>query len=73
LGFVDEGINHGEYSGLPSMERTFEYAKTLINLMTREKEPGGKIFIIGGSIANSTDVAATNTGLIKPSMPIKMF
>ena len=33
--------------------------------MTKEKDPNGKIFIIGGSIANFTDVAATFAGLIK--------
>ena len=33
--------------------------------MTREKDPRGKIFIIGGGIANFTDVAATFKGLIR--------
>jgi ATP citrate (pro-S)-lyase len=65
LGFAHELANYGEYSGAPSTEHTFEYAKTLIGLMTREKHPEGKIFIIGGSIANFTDVAATFSGLIK--------
>lgn len=65
LGFGHELANYGEYSGAPSTEHTFEYAKTLISLMTREKDPRGKIFIIGGGIANFTDVAATFTGLIK--------
>ena len=65
LGFGKELANYGEYSGAPSTEHTYEYAKTLIGLMTREKDPNGKIFIIGGGIANFTDVAATFTGLIK--------
>lgn len=65
LGFGHELANYGEYSGAPSTEHTYEYAKTLISLMTREKDPRGKIFIIGGGIANFTDVAATFTGLIK--------
>jgi ATP citrate (pro-S)-lyase len=65
LGFAGELANYGEYSGAPSTEHTFEYAKTLIGLMTKEKDPNGKIFIIGGSIANFTDVAATFAGLIK--------
>lgn len=65
LGFAHELANYGEYSGAPSTEHTFEYAKTLIGLMTRERDPQGKIFIIGGSIANFTDVAATFSGLIK--------
>ncbi len=68
LGFAHEIANYGEYSGAPSTEHTFEYAKTLIGLMTKEKHDpteDGKIFIIGGSIANFTDVAATFAGLIK--------
>jgi ATP citrate (pro-S)-lyase len=65
LGYGQELANYGEYSGAPSTEATFDYAKTLIGLMCREKDPRGKIFIIGGGIANFTDVAATFTGLIR--------
>lgn len=65
LGFGHELANYGEYSGAPSTEHTFEYAKTLIGLMTKIRDPRGKILIIGGGIANFTDVAATFTGLIK--------
>jgi ATP citrate (pro-S)-lyase len=65
LGFGQELANYGEYSGAPSTEHTYEYAKTIISLMTSEKHPQGKILLIGGGIANFTDVAATFTGLIK--------
>mmetsp|Transcript_1642 Transcript_1642/g.1733 ORF Transcript_1642/g.1733 Transcript_1642/m.1733 type:complete len:1088 (-) Transcript_1642:533-3796(-) len=65
LGFGKELANYGEYSGAPSPEFTFEYAKTIIQLMTKDKDPAGKILIIGGGIANFTDVAATFTGLVK--------
>lgn len=68
LGYSHELANYGEYSGAPSTEHTFEYAKTLIGLMTKGKhdpKEDGKIFIIGGSIANFTDIAATFAGLIK--------
>jgi succinyl-CoA synthetase beta subunit len=65
LGFGKELANYGEYSGAPSTEHTFEYAKTIISLMTRERDERGKILLIGGGIANFTDVAATFTGLIK--------
>ncbi|GAX13952.1 citryl-CoA lyase [Fistulifera solaris] len=65
LGYGNEIANYGEYSGAPSTDHTYEYAKTLIGLMTKEKDPRGKIFLIGGGIANFTDVAATFTGLIK--------
>jgi ATP citrate (pro-S)-lyase len=57
--------NYGEYSGAPSTEHTFLYARTILQLMTKERDVKGKILIIGGGIANFTDVAATFTGVIK--------
>jgi ATP-citrate lyase beta-subunit len=65
LGFKDELANYGEYSGNPSTDETYQYAKTILDLMTREKNPKGKILLIGGGIANFTDVAKTFTGIIK--------
>jgi ATP-citrate lyase beta-subunit len=65
LGFKDELANYGEYSGNPSTDETYQYAKTILELMTREKNPRGKILLIGGGIANFTDVAKTFTGIIK--------
>lgn len=67
LGYGDELANYGEYSGDPSTELTYEYAKTLLDLMTRETDPQGrpKILLIGGGIANFTDVAKTFTGIIQ--------
>jgi ATP-citrate lyase beta-subunit len=65
LGFKDELANYGEYSGNPSTDETYQYAKTVIDLMTREKDPRGKILLIGGGIANFTDVAKTFTGIIE--------
>merc|ERR1719253_2046211 len=64
-GWGHELANYGEYSGAPSTEETYVYAKTLFGLMMRYKHPDGKFLIIGGGIANFTDVAATFTGLIK--------
>jgi ATP citrate (pro-S)-lyase len=64
-GWGHELANYGEYSGAPSTEETYLYAKTILNLMLRYKHPEGKFLIIGGGIANFTDVAATFTGLIK--------
>jgi ATP-citrate lyase beta-subunit len=65
LGFSKELANYGEYSGDPSTEDTYQYAKTILDLMTRKKDPRGKILIIGGGIANFTDVAKTFKGIIK--------
>ncbi|MHA1728548.1 MAG: ATP citrate lyase citrate-binding domain-containing protein [Promethearchaeota archaeon] len=64
-GHGKELANYGEYSGNPSLDETYEYAKTILDLMTREKHPDGKILIIGGGIANFTDVAKTFQGIIK--------
>ncbi|XP_069607885.1 ATP-citrate synthase isoform X2 [Ranitomeya imitator] len=65
LGGVDELANYGEYSGAPSEQQTYDYAKTILSLMTREKHLDGKILIIGGSIANFTNVAATFKGIVR--------
>jgi ATP citrate (pro-S)-lyase len=65
LGYMCELANYGEYSGDPSEEFTYLYAKTIIELMTRKPNPKGKLLIIGGGIANFTDVAATFKGIIK--------
>lgn len=72
LGFRDELANYGEYSGDPSTEFTYEYAKTILELMTKEKAPKGqpKFLIVGGGIANFTDVAKTFTGI---TMAIKEY
>ena len=57
-GFAHEIANYGEYSGAPSESQTYEYAKTILDLMTRgPKNPEGKILFIGGGIANFTNVA----------------
>ncbi|KYK36427.1 MAG: ATPase [Theionarchaea archaeon DG-70] len=65
LGFGSELANYGEYSGNPTTDETYQYAKTILDLMTREKDPRGKVLIIGGGIANFTDVAKTFTGIIQ--------
>lgn len=67
LGFSGELANYGEYSGNPTTELTYEYTKTVLDLMTREKDSKGKpkFLIVGGGIANFTDVAKTFTGIIQ--------
>ena len=39
---MNELANYGEYSGAPSEQQTYDYAKTILSLMTREKHPEGK-------------------------------
>ncbi|MBI5001292.1 MAG: ATPase [Euryarchaeota archaeon] len=65
LGYMSEMANYGEYSGDPNEEFTYKYAKTILDLMTREKDPRGKVLIIGGGIANFTDVANTFKGIVR--------
>ncbi len=67
LAGIDDLANYGEYSGGPTTGETKFYAETLFDLMTREKDAQGrdKILIIGGAIANFTDVAKTFTGIIQ--------
>ena len=67
LGYAKELACYGEYSGNPTTELTNEYAKTLLDLMTRTPDRDGrpKFLLIGGGIANFTDVAKTFTGIIQ--------
>jgi len=64
-GYGHELANYGEYSGAPSTEETYLYAKTLLGLVTRYKRDEPKYLFVGGGIANFTDVNATFSGLIK--------
>ncbi len=67
LAGINDLANYGEYSGGPTTGETKFYAETILDLMTREKDPSGrgKVLIIGGAIANFTDVAKTFTGIIQ--------
>ncbi len=65
LGYMKEMANYGEYSGDPNEEFTYLYAKTILDLMTRKKNPKGKFLLIGGGIANFTDVANTFKGIVR--------
>ncbi|KAI7847714.1 citrate synthase-like protein [Circinella umbellata] len=66
LGYADELANYGEYSGAPTETQTYEYAKTILDLMTRGAvHPDGKTLFIGGGIANFTNVATTFKGIIR--------
>ncbi len=63
LGYMNELGMYGEYSGNPNEELTYEYAATVMDLMTRSGE--GKALLVGGGIANFTDVAKTFRGIIR--------
>jgi ATP-citrate lyase beta-subunit len=66
-GGVEDLANYGEYSGGPTTDETRFYTETVLDLMTREKDSKNrdKLLIIGGAIANFTDVAKTFTGIIQ--------
>jgi ATP-citrate lyase beta-subunit len=63
MGFAKEMANYGEYSGDPNTEETYYYTRTILDLMTRHKDSRGKVLLIGGAIANFTDVAKTFKGV----------
>jgi len=67
LGLEKELANYGEYSGDPNTEDTYEYTKVVLDLMTREEDPAKKpkFLLVGGGIANFTDVAETFKGIIR--------
>ncbi|KAG5513878.1 hypothetical protein PMAC_000500 [Pneumocystis sp. 'macacae'] len=65
-GYAAELANYGEYSGAPTETQTYEYARTIFDLMTRGPlHPDGKYLFIGGGIANFTNVSSTFKGVIR--------
>ncbi len=56
--------NYGEYSGNPTEEETYIYTKNLLSLLLKSKAPR-KVLIVGGGVANFTDVRITFKGIIR--------
>lgn len=63
-GYGKEVANYAEYSGNPTTNETYEYAKVFFRAMFKSKNKP-KILILGGGIANFTDVSKTFDGIIK--------
>lgn len=63
LGFGDELGNYAEYSGNPKKQETYLFARTLLNLVTRDPDGRRRALLCGGGVANFSDVAATFAGL----------
>lgn len=63
LGLGKELGNYGEYSGNPNREETMHYTTQLLELLLASKARH-KVLIIGGGVANFTDVRATFAGVI---------
>jgi hypothetical protein len=47
------------------MQETYLYAKTLLDVATSNPGNGRRALLVGGGIANFTDVAATFKGIIQ--------
>eukprot|EP01025_Chloroclados_australasicus_P012966 TRINITY_DN16198_c2_g1_i1.p2 TRINITY_DN16198_c2_g1~~TRINITY_DN16198_c2_g1_i1.p2 ORF type:complete len:449 (-),score=77.29 TRINITY_DN16198_c2_g1_i1:310-1581(-) len=65
LGMAHELGNYAEYSGGPNTQETYQFARTLLDCATAETDGRGKALLVGGGIANFTDVAATFKGIIQ--------
>jgi ATP citrate (pro-S)-lyase len=65
LGFAHELGNYAEYSGAPNTQETYQYAKTLLQCATAAPDGRPRALVVGGGIANFTDVAATFKGIIR--------
>ena len=69
-GFGKELANYGEYSGNPNEEETFIYTKNLLSLLLKSKAPK-KVLIIGGGVANFTDIRITFNGILRALDEVK--
>lgn len=54
--------NYGEYSGGPTREETYLYAKEVLSLLLASKAPK-KALVIAGGVANFTDIKVTFAGI----------
>nr|AZI76137.1 ACL alpha2 [Vaccinium corymbosum] len=65
LGFASELGNYAEYSGAPNEDEVLQYARVVIECATANPDGRQRALVIGGGIANFTDVAATFNGIIR--------
>ncbi|KAF3615156.1 ATP-citrate synthase alpha chain protein 2 [Capsicum annuum] len=65
LGYASELGNYAEYSGAPNEEEVLQYARVVIDCTTANPDGRKRALVIGGGIANFTDVAATFSGIIR--------
>lgn len=63
-GYGEQLANYGEYSGNPTEEETYIYTSAVLETVLRSNAPK-KAMLIGGAVANFTDVAKTFAGIIK--------
>ncbi|KAG5000357.1 hypothetical protein AAZX31_08G158600 [Glycine max] len=65
LGYAPELGNYAEYSGAPKEDEVLQYARVVIDCATSNPDGQKRALVIGGGIANFTDVAATFSGIIR--------
>lgn len=65
LGFAEELGNYAEYSGAPNEDEVLQYARVVIDCATADPDGRKRALVVGGGIANFTDVAATFNGIIR--------
>ncbi|WJX67290.1 ATP-citrate synthase alpha chain protein 1 [Trifolium repens] len=65
LGYAPELGNYAEYSGAPKENEVLQYARVVIDCATANPDGQKRALVIGGGIANFTDVAATFSGIIR--------
>lgn len=64
VGAHESIANYGEYSGNPSEEETYLYAKQVLTLLVGSTSQK-KVLLIAGGVANFTDVAKTFKGIMR--------
>lgn len=63
-GLGEQLANYGEYSGNPNADEVYVYTKAVLELMLASAAPK-KVLVIGGAVANFTDIATTFSGIIR--------
>ncbi len=64
LGYGQELGNYGEYSGNPNQEETYLYTTYVLQSMLKSKNKK-LVLIIGGGVANFTDIRTTFKGVLQ--------
>lgn len=65
LGYANELGNYAEYSGAPNEDEVLQYARIVLDCATADPDDRKRALVIGGGIANFTDVASTFNGIIR--------
>ena len=64
LGFGKQIANYGEYSGNPNAQEVYIYTKNILELLLKSSS-AKKVLLIGGGVANFTNISTTFKGIIE--------